>query len=323
MKPGFYPDMPSDIYFGDPCDTPSLSQSLVKVLLTTSPAHARLEHPKLAPPVEEDDEETEKYVKSRAIGDAAHALMIGRGKKIFVGDFKNWATKEAKAEKEAALARGESVILAKHYKIAERMVASAREHLAIEHPRAFVKGSGEVAAIVEEDGIWLRTLIDWTEPGYTALHDFKTSGLSAHEAAIPFALLDAEWGIQAAMQERILDQLDPENAGRRAFFFHYQENYAPFAMRSVRLTESAIALGRRKVAAAIQIWRRCIETNEWPGYPPHTLHATHPDWAEGKWLDREMALEAAGLVDFSTDRVLGAIVESERTETRHDIMRAG
>jgi hypothetical protein len=323
MKPGFYPDMPSDVYFGDPCPKPSLSQSLIKVLLTTSPAHALLEHPRLAPPPEADDEEeTEKYVKAKAIGDAAHALMIGRGKKIFVGGFKAWNTKDAKAEKEAALARGESIILAKHYKLAERMVKVARAHLAAEHPRAFVEGSGEVAACIEENGLWLRTLIDWTEPGYCSLHDFKTSGLSAHESAIPFALLDAEWGIQAAMQERILDQLDPDNAGRRAFYFHYQENYAPFAMRSVRLTESAIALGRRKVAAAIQIWRGCIESGNWNAYPGTTLNATHPDWAEAKWLAIEMAMHDAGLIDFEKDPVLGRISEAAPTE-RNRLMQAG
>lgn len=325
MKPGFYPDMPSDIYFGDPCPAPSLSQSMVKLLLTTSPDHARCEHPRLAPPPEADeDEEVEKYDKTKAIGNAVHTLLIGRGKKIAVSDFKNWQTKAAKEAKEEALSRGDVPILAKHYRVAERMVEAARKSLvAAGHTRAYVDGMGELAAVVEEDGVWLKTLIDWAEPGYCALHDFKTTGMSAHEAAIPFALLDAEWGIQAAMQERILDQLDPDNAGRRAFYFHYQENYAPFAMRSVRLTESAIALGRRKVAAAIQIWRRCIETNEWPGYPAVTLHATHPDWAEGKWLDRELSLHEAGLIDFSKDPVLSAEVPSTPSDNRRDLMRAG
>lgn len=327
MKPGFYPDMPSDVYFGDPCPSPSLSQSMVKLLLTTSPDHVRCEHPRLAPPPEADEEEeVEKYDKTKAIGNAAHTLMIGRGKSIYIGDFKNWQTKDAKEAKKAALEKGHVPILAKHYKVAERMVEAARKSLiAAGHPRAYVEGAGELAAIVEEDGVWLKTLIDWAEDGFKAFHDFKTTGLSAHESAIPFALLDAEWGIQAAMQERILDRLDPGNAGRRAFFFHYQENYAPFAMRSVRLAESALALGRRKVAAAIQIWRRCVETNEWPGYPAQTLVATHPDWSEAKWLEREAALHEAGLIDFDKDPVLGVDVfpDSKQPATRRDIMRAG
>lgn len=324
MKPGFYPDMPSDVYFGDPCPTPSLSQSMVKLLLTTSPAHARCEHPRLAPrPDADEEEEVEKYDKAKAIGNAAHSLLIGRGKDIAVSDFKNWQTKAAKEAKEEALARGAVPILAKHYKTAERMVAAARQSLiAAGHPRAYVEGAGEVAAVVEEDGVWLKTLIDWSEPGYCALHDFKTTGMSAHESAIPFALLDAEWSIQAAMQERILDHLDPDNAGRRAFYFHYQENYEPLAMRSVRLTESALALGRRKVAAAIQIWRRCIETNEWPGYPATTLNATHPDWAETKWLEREIAMHDAGLIDFSKDPVLGRGEDPVPGE-RNRLMQAG
>jgi hypothetical protein len=324
VKPGFYPDMPSDKYFSDPCPAPSLSQSIVKVLLTSSPAHARMEHPKLAPPLDDDEEEeTEKYSKAKAIGDAGHKLLIGRGKQVYVGEFKNWATKEAQAAKKEALARGDTIILAKHFKVAERMVEAARASLvAAGHARAFVEGKGEVAIVTEENGLWLKALIDWTEPGYCALHDYKSTGLSAHESAIPFKLLDDEWGIQAAMQERILDQIDPENAGRRAFFFHYQEHYPPFAMRSVRLTEAAIQLGRRKVAAAIQIWRRCLETKEFPSYPKETLNVSHPDWAETKWLERELALHDAGLIDFATDPVIGRQTEP-RTTDRADIMRAG
>lgn len=324
-KPGAYL-MRSEDYFADPCPAPSLSQSVAKTLLASSPAHARIEHPKLAPPLDPDDEEeTEKYSKVKVIGDAAHLTLIGRGKVLAVGDFKNWSTKEAKAFREAALAEGRIAILAKHMKIVEKVVAATRARLAgnPEYSRAFTEGHGEVCVATQEDGLWLKSLIDWSEPDWLALHDYKTSGTSAHESMVPVKLSEDEWGVQAAFQERILDALHPEGAGRRKFYFHFQENYAPFAMRSVRLAESALHLGRRKVAAAIQIWRRCLETNEWPDYPLDTLVATHTDWAERRWLDREIALEEAGLVDFSKDPVLGRVIEATPSNTLRNIMRAG
>lgn len=308
-----------DAYFADPTPGPALSQSIIKVLLDTSPAHARIEHPHLAPPAEDDDER-EKYDKTKAIGDVSHRLLIGRGKEIAVGPFKNWASKDAKAFRDNAEAMGQTIILEKHYEQAMRVVTAARAQLdEAGYQAAFRQGhgEGEIAVVNVEDGVWLKALIDWSEPGFLRMHDFKTSGLSAHEAAIPAVLSDADWGVQGAMQERILDALDPDNAGRREFFFHLQENYAPFAMRSVKLAESALALGRRKVAAAIQIWRRCVQTNTWPAYPRETLPGSYTNWAEARWMERELLLD----VDYGADPVLGKPLPSRADGARN--IRAG
>lgn len=308
-EPGAY-ILDVDDYFNDPTPGVALSQSVVKALLSSSPAHARIEHPKLAPPAEDDDER-EKYDKAKAIGDCAHRLLIGRGKELAVGAFKNWSTKEAKAFRDNAEKMGESIILEKHYDQAVAVSKASRAQLDRSGFKdAFREGEGEIAVFAIEDGVWLKSLIDWSEPGFLRLHDYKTSGLSAHESAIPAVLSDAEWGVQAAMQERILDALNPGNAGRRKFFFHLQENYPPEAMRSIELTEAAIALGRRKVAAAIQIWRRCLQTGEWPGYPIDVLHGSHTPWHETRWLEREVAMHDAGLIDFGKDPVLSAPVPS-------------
>src|ERR1017187_3250533 len=98
-KAGIYKDVADEEYRADPCPTPSLSQSIAKVLIAQSTLHAKEEHPRLKTPDEADDEAGEKYVKAQAIGNAAHAVLIGRGKTLAVGPFDNWATKDAKAFK--------------------------------------------------------------------------------------------------------------------------------------------------------------------------------------------------------------------------------
>ena len=95
-KPGIYRGVESADYFADPCVEPSLSQSICKVLIERSPLRAKHEHPRLQPPVA-DGEEDEKYIKAQAIGNAAHALMIGRGKTleaITFNDFKKGDARE-------------------------------------------------------------------------------------------------------------------------------------------------------------------------------------------------------------------------------------
>ena len=77
-NPGLFKGMLAEDYFDDCCVEPSLSQSLCKILIEQSPLHARQAHPRLALPVEgQDEDSTYKYDKAKAIGNAAiqhHAI---------------------------------------------------------------------------------------------------------------------------------------------------------------------------------------------------------------------------------------------------------
>ncbi|WP_242401117.1 hypothetical protein [Acetobacter okinawensis] len=46
--PGIY-DLPEAQYHADPCPTPSLSNSVARILLDESPMHAHFSHPRLNP----------------------------------------------------------------------------------------------------------------------------------------------------------------------------------------------------------------------------------------------------------------------------------
>lgn len=322
MKPGIY-QMPAPDYFADPCPSPSLNQSLAKVLLDQSPLHAFYEHPRLCPPEIEDEQE--KYDKTKAIGNAAHSLLIGRGKEIAIAPFANWQKKDAQAFKAKAIEDGNEPIIASHYERAVTLVQNTRRSLAaVGWHDAFTpdQGFGEVVLAWQEDGLWLRCMIDWLTLDRRVIYDLKSTAASAAPHAIPNKMCDDGWDVQAAMIERGLDVLDPDNAGRRRFRFIAQENYAPFAMTPCEIPESSLTLGRRKLAAAIQIWRRCYEANEWPGYPLEPTLPLYPTYAETRWLEREIALADAGLIDFFDDPVIGRLTETT-TEINRDIMRAG
>jgi hypothetical protein len=289
-KPGIFFDFPEADYFADPCPSPSLSQSLAKVLLDQTELHAMNEHPRLAPP--DDDEAEEKYVKAQAIGNAAHAIMIGRGKTMAVSDLDTWTGDRKREFRDAAEAEGKTPILRKHFEVAVRMVAAARAQLdAITEPAAadaFVKGHGEVVIAAEVDGVWLRSLVDWmVNP--RVLVDFKTTAMSVAPHVVPKLMGDAGWPIQAAMQERILDLVDPEGAGRRKFYFIAQENYRPFALTMHELPEATMTMGRKMIARAELLWRDAMLTNHFPGYAPVIHRPEYPAWQESQWLNREIA----------------------------------
>lgn len=288
-KPGAYL-MPVNSYFADPAPVPSLTQSIAKILLDHSPKHAWLAHPRLNPVFEADD--PTKY----DTGNIGHSLLIGRGKELQIVQADDWRTKLAKEAREEAAKNGKLGVLEKDYEIGLQMAAAARHQL---DERGFdsaftEEGYGELVLAWQEGPIWLRTMIDWLEPQMFSW-DYKSTKASAAPHAVATRLQDGGWEIQAAMHERGLDALDPENAGRRKFRFVLQESEPPYALTVAELDEHCLTLGRRRLAVAIEIWKRATEKNLWPMYPLETVHPQYPSYAETRWLERETEYEAAGL----------------------------
>jgi hypothetical protein len=281
-KPGIYLDMPAAEYFRNCCPQPSLSQSIAKILINQSPAHARLALSSTEP---------FEYNKALAIGNAAHKLLIGRGKEVCIIEANDFRTGDAKATRDKAITDGYVPILAKHLKQAKELVAAARKQMnaILGCDRAFQEGYGEVVIAWEEDGIWLRSMIDWVDS--RTYVDFKTSGLSAAPHSVPNVMAAAGWPIQAAMQERGLDVLDPDGRGRRTFMFVMIENELPYALSAHIMSEAVMTIGRKQVEHAARIWRTCIENDSWPTYPPIINIPEMPRYAEEKWLQREIAAE--------------------------------
>lgn len=289
-QPGIYCHIDEASYFRDPCPKPSLSQSIAKILIDRSPLHAKLAHPRLAPPTDED-EETEKYVKAQAIGNAAHKLMLGRGRDVALIKFDNFMSKPAKEAKADALAAGKLVILEKHMEIAAKMVAAGREQLEQipDCEMAFAAGDAEVMVAALVDDIWMRSLIDWLTTDQREVWDYKTTGMSASPYAASKMMASAGWHIQAATHELILSTIDPKLSGRRKFRYVCQEQEPPFALCVSEMSEGALTIGRKQLAYARAAWAQCLKLNRWPAYPLHIIMPDLPNWQATAWLEREEA----------------------------------
>lgn len=303
MAPGIVADMSAADYHADPCPAPSLSQSLAKRILNRSPLHAWMAHPRLNPNYEPDD--PTKY----DIGNIAHRLLINRGKELAVIDAPDWRTKAAKEARVDAAGDGKLGVLQRDFDIATEMVEAARQQLFERDLNVHwspENGSGEVVLAWPENGIWLRCMIDWLTTGRDLVFDYKTTGASAAPIAISRKMADDGWDVQAAMHERGLNALHPESAGRRKHLFVCQENDPPYALTVAQLPESTIEMGRRKISVAIGLWTECMADDVWPGYPAETFIPEYPEFAERRWLDREVSEFAGVIADFYKPLKLGA-----------------
>jgi hypothetical protein len=282
-KPGLYTSIPTADYHRDPCPSPSLSQSIAKLLIDRSPAHAWLEHPRLNPNWEPSD--ATKF----DIGNVAHRMFTGRGREVAIIAADDWRTTAAKDARKVVLEEGRMPVLTKDYERAGALVAAVNKRLAAMGLKDdFEFGDGEAVIAWREGDIWLRTMIDWLLPGYRLSYDLKTTRASAAPQALSMRLVDAGWDVQAAMHERALDAIDPKNAGRRKFRFICVEADEPHESTVSELPESVLTMGRKKLEYAIGIWRRCMADNVWPGYPTEVLAPLYPGFKEQQWLEREM-----------------------------------
>jgi len=281
--PGIYVNFPIDDYYRDPCPAPSLTQSLVKMLLDRSPLHAWHKHPRLNPDWKPAD--PTKF----DLGNTAHALLLGRGKEIATLPYDDWRTKEARIAREEARQMGKLAVLLKTRKRAGEMVVAAREQLALRGLGGLLgHGDAEVMLMWNEGATWCRQLLDFLSTDRLTVVDYKTTELAAAPMAVPRMMVNAGWQIQAAMADRGLGVLDPERAGRRRYLFVVQEAEPPYCLNVAEIGEVALTMGAKMVQRAVDLWAECLATDRFPGYPAEILQPEFPTWAEWQWLDREV-----------------------------------
>lgn len=274
-------NMDASIYHADPCAEPSLSSSLARILVTQSPAHARARHPRLTrTPIE---------IGSTAmdIGTVVHAMLLQGENVTHVVNADDWRTAAAKTERDEARAAGKIPVLIKDYDRCRDITSSVRHQIDLidADPPLLTNGKPEQTILWHEDGVHFRCRLDWFNRDGLAIDDLKTHGRSAEPTTWAKNQLYAEGGylIQAALYRRGVRALlgrDPQ------FRYIVVESNPPYGVSVVTLDDAGWDLAESQLDYAIRLWKQCVETNQWPGYPATVIAAEPPYWAESKWYER-------------------------------------
>jgi hypothetical protein len=305
--PGLY-RMSEAAYHDDaPFDRPSLSRSIAEKLIMQSPAHAWRAHPKLGLVKEEEEE---RKNRARDIGSAAHARLLHQNTEIKVIEAKDYKTNAAKAGYEEAISAGAIPLLTADNELANGMIAAARAKLRLsDHAALHVLGfddpfdAGAVPAIAanEVTALWIdrcgklpaRTRMDRLYIGGERITviDYKTTEMSAAPDAVSRAIYQNNYHFQDAFYRRGLRHIFPEidrHEKKLDFIFIVQEQEPPFEMSIVQIDASARLIGEKMASNAFRVWRKCIEANDWPGYPSGIVTAEFPAFLDTKWCAREI-----------------------------------
>jgi hypothetical protein len=274
-------------YFADPLPTPSLSSSLAHTLVTKSPYHAWLEHPKLGgigrPPT-----------KAKDNGSLVHSLLLGTGKEIAVIDAEDFRTKAAREDRDAAREAGRVPVLRKDADDAGRIVDDIRK--GFDEIGIRFTGASEVKVTWTEDTtagpVVCRGMMDHVIRDRGVIYDVKTCR-SAHPKACTSHVIEYGYDIQRAAYTSAFRKLEPGLAGREDFIFLFVEELPEDSPRRVvitpaRLDGSLRQLGGLKWERACELWVRCVRDSSWPAYTdgPQPIFLEAPGWAIPQELAR-------------------------------------
>ena len=243
---------------------PSLSSSIAKLLLTASPLHCWLAHPRLNPKYRPID--SARF----DLGSAAHALLLEGEDRMVVVDAADWRTKAAQTERDDARAKGMYPILRHQFYDVTQMVAEARRFIeSTELAGIFQRGKPELTATWTDGEIACRARFDWISDDRTVILDYKTTDSAQPEQFIR-QIARLGYDLQAAFYTIAVEEcaiVTPE------FVFLCQEIQEPYACSLVGLSNTYKAIGRAKVSSAMDRWARCMNNGQWPAYGKQIAYA--------------------------------------------------
>lgn len=271
-------NIPLADYINDPAPEPSLNASIAHTLLTQTPAHARMAHPRLTP--QQEREESSRL----DLGTIAHALLLEDDEsRVVVVREADWRKKDAKDQRDDARRAGKLPILEADYELVVDMVESAQCTIAeSEIANDFAEAIPEQTLIWQEADIWCRCRPDKATPDWRVVFDYKTAAGTAHPAVwAKSSMVRYGYDLQAAINLRGVQALGL--AERTTFVFLVQEIEPPYALSIVSLAPAWLSLANDKLRIAMSLWKGCTRKNKWPGYPARVAYVEPPAYAQGEW----------------------------------------
>lgn len=272
-------------YLHDFAPDPSLSSSIAHTIVSRSPAHARVQHPRFGGAIHSGDDSAAKMR-----GTVIHRLLLGRGGEFAVIEHDDYRTKAAKEARDAAIAEGRTPIKAADFDELQEAASAIAHRLDREHgirladPDDLAMGvaENEVCLLWREqtvDGpIWCRAMLDHTRPEEAELFDLKSSR-NAHPEACRSHVASFAYHIQAEWYARGWRRLRPDQAGRERFRFIFAETEPPYAVTVPTLSGTFREIGRREIERAIEAFGWSMKRDVWPVWDNVTPVLEPPAWA--------------------------------------------
>jgi hypothetical protein len=284
---GLHVDIPEARYHADDLlHVPTLSSSVAREMLR-SPLHGWTAHPRLNPDYKPRESAAFDF------GRAVHRVVLGKG-----GDYvaipdellsDDGAIRSNAARKWVAEARAQGLTPLKSETIDQILTVSGAvmRHLR-EMGISLDPACSEVTALAEVDGVWCRARFDNLPERGNVFYDLKTTTDAGPDAVIR-AVENYGYDLQIAHYQAVLEAATGQRRRARLIFV---EREPPYEISVVELLDDPnseadwMAVARAKAGQARRLWRDCLASNQWPGYPRAVQILGARGWDQQRWLHR-------------------------------------
>lgn len=274
---GLHLNVPHADYHADPHELPSLSSHVANILIKSSPARAKLGHPRLGG---KHRPSTSDQIENSIM----HDLLLGGGADIVEVDAKDFRTDAAKKSRDEALAAGKNPIIKAKLDDLRRQAERIRACV------PFLSSPGlvtEATAIWTADGCPCRCRIDALD-GFT-VYDVKIFPDVTPSEADRAAAANGYF-VQAAANIDGVEATVEGAIGRAKFVLVFIDPNEPeigTIYREVR--GESLHVGRSRWNRAKAKWAHCLATNQWPGFSTEIEEARCPAWLANDEADSAIA----------------------------------
>ena len=191
-------------------------------------------------------------------------------------------TKDGKAEKAEAEARGETVISVQDFDKASKMLQNMHNHPKIDALLSRLPGDPEVSVYWDQDvdgeSIQAKGRVDRLTvlpSGEVVACDIKTTSGPLTPEHISKTVASYGYHRQSWWY---VHGLAEQGLAVNAFVFIFCQTCAPYLCTAVTLDAEAEALGKRECEMAARIYRDCKRDNVWPSYSQDVEEISLPLW---------------------------------------------
>lgn len=288
-------EMSAAKYHTDPIDpdVPSLSNSIASTIVIDCAYMAWLAHPRLGncptPPT-----------KGMELGTLRHAASLEAGRGIAPLPFDDWRTKASKEARDDARANGLLPMLAREYEPLMAIGQDVRDTLA--DIGMSLRGKSEVVVTWHEQSkfgpVLCRAMMDHliVDEQSAEIIDLKFISSADLKTCIQHTY-QLGYDMQASFYTSAIEKLYPHLAGRVRFRFAFCQVMPAGSPRRVLITPVELngefkVLGRERSQRAIEIWAKCLKTDQWPGYVPdgHIERIAPAPWMLTGEMDQQRAM---------------------------------
>jgi len=201
------------------------------------------------------------------LGTLVHRLVLERD----AGDYEIIEGGYGKGKREADVReRGLIPVTQETWDTAHNMALAVDEHpLAAD---LLSVGEPEQTILWDQDGVPMKARMDWVRDGVVV--DLKTTA-SANPNDFRRSIATFGYHVQQAVYEAAYAAL---NGTAPRFVFVAVESRAPHLVSVIELDEEAVGRGRVLMDRAVDLYRECTASGEWPGYS-EINRVSLPQWA--------------------------------------------